>query len=223
MTFRGLTGAAMVMVLATAGAACDHDDGADGGGGEPATVPVVGARSSAATAVGGRSSAALEVHAAWSSCAEEPSVRFGDEAGAELLTLPLLDSAYQASAVVFCRQRPAEDGKPAGDGGGGLRLVVREERTGYVTALVRAMRTPDETAAGTPGLAGGAVPAQCDLVKVDVPWIAVVGADGGWVHPGLPRDTCGSVPHAVMAEIRGALLHSTVIPDRGPPPTRKTG
>jgi hypothetical protein len=43
-----------------------------------------------------------------------------------------------------------------------------------------------------------------------VPWLAVIRADGRWVRPGLPRDSCGAISAAVVDRIRGIVPNSTV-------------
>ncbi|MEU4692317.1 hypothetical protein [Actinoplanes sp. NPDC023714] len=132
-----------------------------------------------------RSSAALEVHDRWTSCAEEPSVTYDDEAVPEETTLPLLDAAFQPVAAVVCDR--------------GLDpSAVTETRSDDVTALTAALRAPDQP----PPVPDGDTVYGCTAAIIHVPWLAVLDARGRWVHPGLPRDFCGGVTGDVVKAIR---------------------
>ncbi|WP_155391271.1 hypothetical protein [Catellatospora paridis] len=63
---------------------------------------------------------------------------------------------------------------------GGTDRVGRERRTDDVAALVAALRLPDE-----PRTTGG-----CFLMEVVPPWLAVIDADGRWMQPAVPVDSC---------------------------------
>jgi hypothetical protein len=141
------------------------------------------------------------LHDRWSSCAEEPSVRFDEESGREPLTLRLLDATFEPVEVVLCQEVPAT----AGD----VELVVLEKRARDITSLTSALRAPDEPPAD-PDQGNDELLAQCDLARVEVPWLAVIRADGRWVRPGLPRDSCGAISAAVVDRIRGIVPNSTV-------------
>jgi hypothetical protein len=118
----------------------------------------------------------------WTSCdADGPDQRATPGIGAmvgarnDALNLPLLGDDFIAVAAVRCGNQPAR--RPDG----GTDLVASESRADEVSALVTALRLPDEPP--TNGVCTADLPA--------VPWLALLDADGRWVRPGVPRDGCG--------------------------------
>jgi hypothetical protein len=129
------------------------------------------------------------VHPRWSSCAAEmpqPSA----EDGLDALELPRLGDDFAPSAVIVCGvqvQRRAD---------GGQDLVATEGRADDVTALVAALRLPDEQ------VTDGACTADLPMV----PWFALLDEQGRWVRPGVPRDSCGKVRVEVRDAVAGSRL-----------------
>ncbi|GLY07982.1 hypothetical protein [Actinoplanes sp. NBRC 101535] len=109
-----------------------------------------------------------EIHSSWESC--------GDVAKTDEGTLPHLDDSFRPVAVVICRETDRE--RP----GGGTERVAVEARGDDVSALLPALRLPDEpdTDPGTPCTADGQV----------VLWFALLDAEGRWMRPGIPVDRC---------------------------------
>jgi hypothetical protein len=103
------------------------------------------------------------IQPAWTSCAGKT---------AETADLPHLDDSFQPVAAIVC---------PAG----------LENRTTDVTALVAALRLPDE-------------PRTADLCTLELyvpPFLALLDEQGRWVQPGMPLNSCGKV----RREVRDAL------------------
>ncbi|MER7890773.1 hypothetical protein ABTX15_13200 [Micromonospora sp. NPDC094482] len=130
----------------------------------------------------------------WTSCAAAaPEVGAGRPVPGAAAGLPLLDDTFTPVAAVLCgqeaRQRP----------GGGHDLVVTERRADEVTALVAALRLPDE-----PPSRGA-----CTADLVLPPWLALLDERGRWLRPGIPADGCGKPRVEVRAALDGLRL-STV-------------
>ena len=144
-----------------------------------------------------RTAGAPAVHAAWESCAvAAPAADDGFGAGQDALTLPALDDRFQPAAAVVCRAQPQE--RPSG----GSDMVAVEERADDVTALVAALRLPDDEPTAY----------ACTAELPAVPWLALVDAQGRWVRPGVPVDAC----HKPRQEFRTAYegLRTTRISTR---------
>ena len=133
-----------------------------------------------------------EVHPAWRSCDTEKG-QDGRDVGVEPAGLPLLDADFAPVAVTVCGTGPAS--APAG----GENLVATERRAGSVDALAAALRLPDEPSGDGP----------CTLDLVTMPWFALHDAQGRWVRPGVPTDSCGK-PRKEVREAFDALTFETV-------------
>ncbi|MET8151289.1 hypothetical protein ACIBSW_31730 [Actinoplanes sp. NPDC049668] len=118
------------------------------------------------------SAGALTVHARWESCAAA-SPADGD-GGQDALSLPRMDAGFEPVAAVVCRTVPQR--RPSG----GSDLVAVEERADDVTALVSALRLPDDDATAS----------DCTLELPFVPWLVLLDGQGRWVRPGVPTDAC---------------------------------
>jgi hypothetical protein len=98
-----------------------------------------------------------------------------------------LDQDFAPVTAIVCNEKA--DQRPDGT----VLKVATESRTNDVTALVTALRLPDE-------------PLADDLCQQDnrtvYEWLALLDRQGRWVHPGLPRDACGQPLPKVFAAIR---------------------
>ncbi|GIM67708.1 hypothetical protein Aau02nite_28500 [Amorphoplanes auranticolor] len=170
-------GSVVAAVLLGAVAACA---GQTGGGAEP--------------------SGKLRIEPAWSSCADAGAESSGPASGGgDLAGLPSLDDSFQPVAVVVCTLptlRPPS---------GGAKVAATESRADDVTALVAALRLPDEPMSGD----------ACSLELYLPPFFALLDEQGRWVRPGLPHDGCGKVRSEVR-EALGGLRLTPVSP--GPAP-----
>jgi hypothetical protein len=128
-------------------------------------------------------------------------VTYDDRTEQEAVTRPLLDSAFQPAEVVVCQQgaRTTDGGDP--------ETINMEQRANDISALIAAMRKPDD--APPTAAADNGVRLVCTQAQVYVPWLAVINAKGQWIHPGLPRDNCGAVTNAVIQEIQRLTPTST--------------
>ncbi|MEV6596770.1 hypothetical protein AB0M36_07870 [Actinoplanes sp. NPDC051346] len=127
-----------------------------------------------------RSSGALTVHSRWESCAAATPADGSDgDGGQDALALPRMDEGFEPVAAVVCRAGPQQ--RPSG----GLDLVAVEDRADDVTALVNALRLPDDKP--TEG--------ACTLDLPFVPWLALLDGKGRWVRPGVPIDACRKPRH----------------------------
>jgi hypothetical protein len=115
----------------------------------------------------------------------------GDGANAEML--PRLGTDFVSVAVVVCRGFPEQ--RPDGS----TVAVEGEYRSEDVAALVAALRLPDQPRTAD----------VCSLEMVTVSWFALLNAEGRWIHPGVPLDTCGKVRIEVREAI-GNLKLTTV-------------
>jgi len=130
------------------------------------------------------------VHPAWQSCDAV------DAGHPDALTLPHLDDSFRPVSVVVCLTTAQHRDT------GGADLTAVEKRADDVTALVAALRLPDE--APTSG--------ACTMELITVPWLALLDADGRWIRPGVPVDSCAKP----RIEVRTALdrLHFTPVSSR---------
>ena len=141
-----------------------------------------------------------KVEPAWTSCADAGAESSGPASGGgDLAGLPPLDDSFQPVAVVVCTLstlRPPS---------GGAKVAATESRADDVTALVAALRLPNEPKSG----------GVCSLELYLPPFFALLDEQGRWVRPGLPHDGCGKVRSEVR-EALGGLRLTPVSP--GPAP-----
>ncbi|GAA2707083.1 hypothetical protein [Actinoplanes palleronii] len=122
-----------------------------------------------------------KVHSQWMSCA----VKTGD--GQDALTLPRLTGSFPAVSAVICDDRP----QPGATGSAEVRATD-------ITALLATLRLPDE----------GATAQACTQELPFVPWLVLLDAQGRWIRPGVPVDSCGKP----RQEFRDA--YRKLLPDR---------
>jgi len=132
-----------------------------------------------------RPSGTPEVHASWSGC----------PTGAERGTagLPPLADDFAPVAVVICGTSP----RPAPSGG--EDMVAGEQRSESVEALTAALRLPSERRSS----------GACTAMLVQAPWFALLDAQGRWVRPGVPVNSCGQ-PRREVLDAFDALPLTTV-------------
>jgi hypothetical protein len=127
----------------------------------------------------------------WTACpAATGSPAVADPAGAA--ALPLLGDDFHAVAAVLCQsamQRRTD---------GGTDLVATESRADDVTALVAALRLPDQ-----PPVTG-----FCTADLVGIPYLVLLDERGRWMRPGVPVDGC----HKPRAEVRAAIAGLRLTP-----------
>ncbi|GAA2608952.1 hypothetical protein [Paractinoplanes durhamensis] len=141
-----------------------------------------------------RSAGAPVVQARWESCAADgPRDTAGLGGSTDALTLLRLDDSFAPVAAVICRTAPFK--RP----GGGEDLTAEEVRAGDVTALLPTLRLPDEEP--TAG--------ACTADLVLVPWLVLLDADGRWIRPGVPVDSC-SKPRREFRDAVAQLKTETV-------------
>jgi hypothetical protein len=138
----------------------------------------------------GRVAGAPEVNPRWESC----DAIAGQDTDAP--ALPRLDDNFQPVSAVLCLTAPRQRAT------GGTDLVATEKRADDVAALVAALRLPDEEP--TTG--------ACTMELITVPWLALLDADGRWIRPGVPVDSC----RKPRIEVRTALdrLRTTTVSSR---------
>ncbi|MFI1991875.1 hypothetical protein [Actinoplanes sp. NPDC020271] len=91
-----------------------------------------------------------------------------------------LDDTFRPVSAVICARSPTGAGRPSSD----------------IATLVAALRLPDEERTDGP----------CTLMLVTPPWIALIDAQGRWIHPGVPVNACGQPRAEVMdaaAKLKG--------------------
>jgi hypothetical protein len=148
----------------------------------------------------------LSIEPAWTSCTAEapmqswlaPSGRRPSEPArsGDPQTLPRLDDSFRPVAAIVC---PWAGPIPPGDG------TATERRADDVTALVAALRLPDEPLSGDP----------CTLEGYLLPWFALLDEQGRWTRVRPPTDACGKA----RAEFRDAIQGLRLIPaSTGPTP-----
>jgi hypothetical protein len=96
--------------------------------------------------------------------------------GGKAAVLPALDKEFQPVAAIICRS----DSQP--HPGGGWDLVAIEERADNITALVAALRLPDQSVRKCHG----------EFWSRYVPWLALLDARGRWIRPGIPLAPCNA-------------------------------
>ncbi|MDG4760501.1 hypothetical protein [Micromonospora sp. WMMD710] len=125
----------------------------------------------------------------WTSCAVDAPV--GDDGRPlDALAMPRLGTDFTVSAAIHCQREP----KRRVDGG--EDLVLTEGRATDVTALLAALRLPDDTT-------------TVEACTADMPWVPnllLLDALGRWIRPGLPVDDCGKARPEVAAAVRGLRL-----------------
>lgn len=94
-----------------------------------------------------------------------------------------LDDSFQPASAVVCPSRMFA-GRPSG----GVAPTGPGVQSSDVTGLVAALRLPDEKRTDRP----------CTLMMVTPPWIALIDAQGRWIHPGIPMNACGQPRAEVM-------------------------
>jgi hypothetical protein len=147
-------------------------------------------------------SASPQIQPAWTSCAdaqdtaatppavEDPAAT--PPAANNPTGLPRLGEGFDPVAVVVCSAMPFRPG-------GGQDHAATESRADDVTALVAALRLPDQPHSGE----------ACTLELYLPPFFALLDSQGRWVHPGLPTDSCGKVRIEVREALQGLRLTPT--------------
>ena len=134
-----------------------------------------------------RSRGVPAIEASWVSC--DPFIppvdgmMFGG--GGKAAVLPAMDNRFRPVAAIICRS----DSQP--HPGGGSDLVAIEERADDITALVAALRLPDQSVRKCHG----------EFWAQYVPWLALLDAQGRWIRPGIPLAPC----NAPRAEVKSAI------------------
>ncbi|MEU7753768.1 hypothetical protein [Micromonospora sp. NPDC049171] len=153
-----------------------------------ANEPVGGPEAKPSTSLTGTPTA----QTGWTSCAVNAPVG-ADGRPPHALTLPRLGNEFTVASAIHCQLGP----KQRADGG--EDLVLTEDRTTDLTALLAALRLPDDTTA-------------IEACTTEMPWepnLLLFDAHGYWIRPGLPVDTCGK-PLAKVSEAVRALRLTTV-------------
>ena len=133
----------------------------------------------------------LAIEPAWTSCAAQASGPPGTTAD-----LPRLDDSFQPVAAVIC-------GHPlVPPSGRGPVSATDEHRVTDVTALVAALRLPDEPRTAD----------ACTLALYVPPFLALLDQEGRWVRPGLPLNVCGQVRQEVRDALKVLQPAPTVTP-----------
>lgn len=134
----------------------------------------------------------LTIEPAWTSCAAAvpASPGPGGPGSSDIARLPRLDDGFRPVAAVLCSSAPQR--RPDG----GEDLVATESRADDVTALVAALRLPDEPRSG----------GACTMELYLPPFFALLDAQGRWVRPGVPSDECGKVRVEVRDALQGLRL-----------------
>jgi hypothetical protein len=168
---------AVTLLAALAGGCAGPAAGPAGPAPGPASGSAPGPSSGAVPGPQRGGPAAPVVHDRWESCDEAAPVPADGGFGVsqEALTLPLLGGDFGPVAAVVCRAGPRE--RP----GGGTEIVAEEVRAADLTALLPALRLPDEAATAE----------ACTQELPAVPWLALLDGAGRWIRPGIPVDACG--------------------------------
>ncbi|MFC4066492.1 hypothetical protein [Actinoplanes subglobosus] len=136
--------------------------------------------------------AAPVVQDRWESCEVASPVADDNwhKASQEGLTLPLLGDEFQPVSAVVCRTGVHKRSA------GGTEMIAEEVRADDLTALLAALRLPDEAAI---------TDQVCTADLPGVPWVALLDREGRWVRPGIPVDSCMK-PRAEFRRAYDALV-----------------
>ncbi|PYC64307.1 hypothetical protein C7C45_30595 [Micromonospora arborensis] len=168
-----------VVVMALAGlAAC-------GGAPTAAEAPTGGRETPRSAAVTGTPT----IQSAWTSCAVDAPIQ-NDGRPLAALALTRLGTDFTVATAVHCQLEP----KRRADGG--EDLVLTEGRATDVTALLAALRLPDDTTTVE----------ACTLEMPWVPNLLLLDAQGRWTRIGLPVNACGKPRPEVTEAVRGLRL-----------------
>ncbi|MFI6763592.1 hypothetical protein ACIBF5_31160 [Micromonospora sp. NPDC050417] len=129
------------------------------------------------------------VQSAWTSCETDAPMEIGGPPS-DALILPRLDPGFAATVAVHCQLEPKRRADHGED------LVLTEGRATDLTALLAALRLPDETN----------IPDAC---TADMPWVPnllLLDNDGRWIRPGLPTTGCGKARVEVEEAVRALRL-----------------
>ncbi|WP_092542520.1 hypothetical protein [Actinoplanes derwentensis] len=151
--------------------------------------------------------ATLTVHDRWESCdkvasavsasatAGEGASTTAEEGAGDLLdqerfdqeafSLPLLDDGFQPVAAIICGRGPD----------GGYDWVAEEARAEDLTAMLAALRLPDEAPTAE----------ACTLELPAVPRLFLLDSAGRWIRPGIPIDACAK-PRTEVTDAYYALV-----------------
>lgn len=108
----------------------------------------------------------------------------------DALALPRLSTGFTVATAVHCQLEPTRRAD------GGEDLVLTEGRATEITALLTALRLPDDTS--TVGI--------CTAEMPWVPNLLLLDAQGRWIRPGLPVDGCRKPRPEVPEAVRGLRL-----------------
>ncbi|WP_347661538.1 hypothetical protein [Micromonospora sp. B9E7] len=165
-----------VALLGVALAGCGGTTTKPGGGEEPGPAEIVDGWTSCAEAAP-RAGEVITVPNTATSAPAVPEPRIGR-----------IDPAFTPIAVVLCG-RGIQPGA-----GGGQEQTATERRAEETSALLAALRLPDQQADGE---------IACTLDMVIPPWLALVDEQGRWLRPYLPTDSCGKPRSEVTAVLAG--------------------
>ncbi|MEU6072841.1 hypothetical protein [Micromonospora sp. NPDC047074] len=129
------------------------------------------------------------VRSGWTSCEVDAPMEFAGPPPAGL-TMPRLGAGFPAVAAVHCQLEPTRRTD------GGEDLVLTEGRATDLTALLAALRMPDETS-------------TTDACTLEMPWVPnllLLDAQDRWIRPGLPADGCGKPRAETLQAVRGLRL-----------------
>ncbi|MEU5950285.1 hypothetical protein ABZ793_32735 [Micromonospora sp. NPDC047465] len=167
------------MVMALAGlAAC-------AGAPTAAEAPADGREAPRSAAVSGKPT----IRSAWTSCTVDAPVA-DDGRPPDALALPRLGTDFTVAAAIHCQLEPKRRADRGED------LVLTEGRATDVTALLAALRLPDDTTTVE----------ACTLEMPWVPNLLLLDAQGRWIRPGLPTDSCRKPRPEVSEAVRALRL-----------------
>jgi hypothetical protein len=116
--------------------------------------------------------------------------------GTDAVGLARLADDFVPVAAVVCDEQHVQHAD------GSEELVAFERRAEEIAALVAALRLPDEPMTGNP----------CTMELRGVRWFVLLDADGRWVRPGLPVESCGKIRMEVVDA--AAALQTTDVSSR---------
>ena len=129
------------------------------------------------------------VRSGWTSCEVDAPMELSVPPS-DALILPRLGTGFAATVAVHCQLGP----KRRADGG--QDLVLTEGRATDLTALLAALRLPDEQPTN----------GACTLEMPWVPNLLLFDAQGRWIRPGIPVNGCGKPRPEVQEAVRGLRL-----------------